>query len=247
MTHLTMTSTRSDRFGLRPVLLSGLVLAAAALSFGDGPEVLESRRAASDFELTADPDAPQWKGVAGVSTARNYQNEPIPGPPTEIRSRWTEKTLYLLYTCPFDELNLKPDPNPAVETPRLWNWEVAEAFIGTDFDHIARYKELQVSPQSEWVDLDINREDTKAARGMAWNSGYKVKGRIDRERHIWYGEMAIPMSAVDVTAAKADTEMRVRLYRIGGTETNKKHYAWQPTGQTTFHVPQAFGRLRLVE
>jgi len=172
MTHLTMTSTRSDRFGLRPVLLSGLVLAAAALSFGDGPGVLESRRAASDFELTADPDAPQWKGVAGVSTARNYQNEPIPGPPTEIRSRWTEKTLYLLYTCPFDELNLKPDPNPAVETPRLWNWEVAEAFIGTDFDHIARYKELQVSPQSEWVDLDINREDSKAARGMAWNSGW---------------------------------------------------------------------------
>jgi len=26
---------------------------------------------------------------------------------------------------------------------------VAEAFIKTDFDHIARYKELQVSPQSE--------------------------------------------------------------------------------------------------
>jgi hypothetical protein len=55
------------------------------------------------------------------------------------------------------------------------------------------------------------------------------------------------MSALGVTAAKAGTEMRVGLYRIGGTETNKKHYAWQPTGQTTFHVPQAFGRLRLVE
>jgi len=39
----------------------------------------------------------------------------------------------------------------------------------------------------------------------------------------------------------------VGLYRIAGTETNKKHYAWRPTGQTTFHVPQAFGRLRLVE
>ena len=242
-----MTSTQSDGLRLRPVLLSGLVLAAAALLSGDGPGVLESRRAASDFALTADPDAPQWKGVAGVSTARNYQNEPIPGPPTEIRSRWTDKTLYLLYTCPYDEMSLKPDPNPAVETPRLWNWEVAEAFIGTDLNHIARYKELQVSPQSEWVDLDINREDSKAAGGMAWNSGYKVKGRIDRERHIWYGEMAIPMSALGVTAAKAGTEMRVGLYRISGSETNKKYYAWQPTGQTTFHVPQAFGRLRLVE
>jgi hypothetical protein len=236
-----------EQLRLRGALPACLVLALAAIAVADGPGVIESRRVAKDFELTADPDAPQWKGITGVTTARNYQNEPIPGPPTEFRSRWTEKTLYLLYICPYDELNLKPDPNPAVETPRLWNWDVGEAFIGTDFDHIARYKELQVSPQSEWVDLDINREDSKAAGGMVWNSGYKVKGRIDRERHIWYGEMAIPMSAIGVTAPKAGTEMRVGLYRIAGTGTNKKYYAWQPTGQTTFHVPQAFGRLRLVE
>jgi hypothetical protein len=37
------------------------------------------------------------------------------------------------------------------------------------------------------------------------------------------------------------------LYRIAGTDPNKKFYAWQPTGQKSFHVPQAFGRLRLVE
>jgi hypothetical protein len=218
-----------------------------ALAFADGPGVLESRRAAADFELTADPDAPQWKGVAGVSASRNYLNEPIPGSPTEFRSRWSEKTLYLLFICPYDELNLKADPNPAVETPQLWNWDVGEVFIGTDFEHIGHYKELQVSPQGEWVDLDINREDSKAAGGMAWNSGYKVKARINEERHIWYGEMAIPMSALGVTAPKAGTEMRIGLYRIAGAGPNKKFYAWQPTGQKSFHVPQAFGRLRLVE
>ena len=244
-----MTATRSElRRVLLPGLLSaGLLLAAAAISFGDGPGVIESRRAPADFELTADPNAPQWKGVAGVMADRNYQNEPIPGPPTEFRSRWTAKTLYLLYTCPFDELNLKPDPNPAAETPRLWNWDVGEAFIGADFDHIGRYKELQVSPQSEWVDLDINREDKTGAAGMAWNSGYKVKGRIDRDRHVWYGEMAIPMTAIGVTAPKPGAEVRIGLYRIAGVEPHKKYYAWQPTGQTSFHVPQAFGRLRLVE
>jgi hypothetical protein len=224
----------------------GLAIAAALL-FADGPGVIESRRSGAEFELTADPDAPQWKGIAGVRADRNYQNEPIPGPATEFRSRWTEKTLYLLYICPYEELNLRPDPNPAAETPRLWNWDVGEAFIGTDFDHIARYKELQVSPQSEWVDLDINREDSKAAGGMAWNSGYKVKGRTDRERHVWYGEMAIPMAAIGVTAVKPGAEMRIGLYRIAGTGTNRRYYAWQPTGQTSFHVPQAFGRLRLVE
>ena len=114
-----MANIKFEPLRLRRWLLPGLLLAAVA--FGDGPGVIESHRAARDFELTADPDSPQWTGVAGVKTARNYQNEPIPGPPTEIRSRWTEKTLYLLYICPYDELNLKPDPNPAVETPRLWN------------------------------------------------------------------------------------------------------------------------------
>src|ERR1051326_2093387 len=123
MSRSIMTGTRSEP---RRALLLGLILSAVALSFADGPGVIESRRIASDFDLTADPDAPQWKGIPGVSTARNYQNEPIPGPPTEFRSRWTEKTLYLLYICPFDELNLKPDPNPSVETPRLWNWDVGD-------------------------------------------------------------------------------------------------------------------------
>jgi hypothetical protein len=223
-----------------------LLCFAVAMAFADGPGVLESRRAAADFELTADPDAPQWKNVAGVSASRNYLNELIPGVPTEFRSRWTEKTLYLLFICPYDELNLKPDPNPAIETPQLWNWDVGEVFIGADFDHIGHYKELQVSPQGEWVDLDINRDDSKAAGGMAWNSGYKVKARISEERRIWWGEMAIPMAAIGVTAPKAGTELRIGLYRIAGTGANKKFYAWQPTGQKSFHVPQAFGRLRLV-
>lgn len=224
-----------------------ILLFVAALAFADGPGVLDSRRAAADFELSADPDAPQWRGVAGVSATRNYLNEPIPGSPTEFRSRWTEKTLYLMFICPYGELNLKPDPNAAAETPRLWNWDVGEVFIGTDFDHIGHYKELQVSPQGEWVDLDINRDDSKAAQGMAWNSGYMVKARIDREHRVWYGEMAIPMAAIGMAAPKPGAEMRVGLYRIAGAGSNKKFYAWQPTGQASFHVPQAFGRIRLVD
>jgi len=33
------------------------------------------------------------------------------------------------------------------ETPRLWEWDVGEAFIGTYLEHIGKYKELQISPQ----------------------------------------------------------------------------------------------------
>ena len=168
------------------------------------------------------------------------------GAPTEVRSRWSSEYLYLLYTCPYDELNLKPDPTPAAETPRLWNWDVAEAFIGSDYEKITRYKEFQVSPQSEWVDLDIDRENPKReGGGMAWNSGYTVKGRVDAAKKIWYGEMRIPFKAIDTRTPEKGRELRIGLYRIAGLAPKKQHYAWRATGQPSFHVPSAFGTLRL--
>jgi hypothetical protein len=41
--------------------------------------------------------------------------------------------------------------------------------------------------------------------------------------------------------------MRVNLYRIQGPPNNRKHIAWQPTNQMNYHVPEAFGRLRLAK
>jgi hypothetical protein len=206
--------------------------------------VIESTRSARDFDLNPDPKSPEWANAPRVVADRDYLGQPLAGAPTEIRSRWTKQYLYLLYICPYDVLNLKPDPNPAVETPRLWNWDVAEAFIGSDYKHIGRYKEFQVSPQSEWVDLDIDRDNRAGQEGMKWNSGYKVKGRIDAQAKIWYGEMRIPISAIDTRPPQEGRELRIGLYRIAGVEP-KKYYAWRPTGQTSFHVPQAFGTLRL--
>ena len=178
-----------------------------------------------------------------MTASRNYVGEPIAGPPTEIRSRWTNANLYLLYINPYDELNLKPDPTPSVETPRLWNWDVAEAFIGSGVDRITRYKEFQVSPQSEWVDLDIDREDPQGQAGMKWNSGYTVKGRVDARARIWYGAMRIPFAAIDTRPPQKGRELRIGLYRIAGVDPSRRFYAWRPTGQTSFHVPQAFGTL----
>lgn len=221
-------------------LISLLFFFAAAV---DVSAVIESAYSPHDFDLNPDPNSKEWAKAPRVTADRDYFKQPIAGGATEIRSRWTKQNLYLLYICPYNELNLKPDPNPVAETPQLWNWEVAEAFIGSDFAHIGRYKEFQVSPQSEWVDLDIDR-DSKQGQGMSWNSGYTVKGRIDAQAKIWYGEMRIPFRALDTRPPQKGMELRIGLYRISGVNP-KKHYAWRPTGSTSFHVPQAFGTLRL--
>jgi hypothetical protein len=210
-----------------------------------GTNVLESAFTAQDVELAPDPTSPAWQKAPRVIADHDKSGAPIPGRPTEIRSLWTKENLYLLYICPFEALNLKPDPNAAAETPRLWNWDVAEAFIGSDFENIGRYKEFQVSPQSEWVDLDIDRSDPKRQEGMRWNSGYAVKARVDAQAKIWYGLMRIPFRAIDARTPEKGRELRIGLYRIAGVEPSRQYFAWRPTGQASFHYPQAFGVLRL--
>jgi len=225
---------------LIPVLL-GLMLAPQT----DPAAVFESLFSPREIDLAPDPARADWANAPRVVIDRDYFGQPVGAPPTEVRSRWTTQHLYLLYSCRYDELNLKPNPDTANETPRLWNWDVGEAFIGSDFEKITRYKELQVSPQGEWVDLDIDRENPKTQQGMAWNSGYSVSARIDTSAKVWYGLMKIPFAAIDARPPQAGREFRIGLYRIADVDPNKKHYAWRPTGQANFHVPQAFGILRL--
>ncbi len=226
-------------------LTAGLVLGAFVGGLTQESAVLTSGFSPTDLELNTDPASAVWAKALRVVADHNYLAEPIAGPPTEVRSRWTKGHLYLLYICPYDELNLKPDPDRSAETPRLWNWDVGEAFIGSDFEKITRYKEFQVSPQGEYVDLDIDRESPKGQAGAKWNSGFTVAARIDSQAKIWYGVMRIPFSAIDTRPPEKGRELRAGLYRIAGVGETKKYYAWRPTGTTSFHVPQAFGTIRL--
>ena len=225
--------------------LASFVAASALLA--DGPGVIQSRYSERDFPLTADPSARQWKPVEPVVAENNARGVHTPNHRTEIRSRWTLKNLYFLFVCPYEELHLRPNPSTKTETNKLWEWDVAEVFIGSDFDRIWQYKEFQVSPQNEWVDLEIDRKNPRPEGGWVWNSGFEVKARIDPDKKIWYGEMRIPLSTVDSRPAKEGNEMRINFYRLQGPPPNRKGVAWQPTNAATYHVPEAFGRIKLVK
>jgi hypothetical protein len=218
--------------------------ASGGAAMADDSRVIVSRRAAADFALTADPDAPNWKGIPGVIADKDRQGQPVANHRTEIRSRWTPNNLYLLYIAPYEQLYLRPNPSTDTETNKLWEWDVAEAFIGSDFKNIKQYKEFQVSPQGEWVDLHIDRGAQPPLHDVAWNSSYEVKARIDRDKRVWYGEMRIPIKAIDTRPARAGNEMRINLYRIQGPEP-RRFINWQPVNNESFHTPEAFGTLRL--
>jgi hypothetical protein len=218
-----------------------------SLGLADGPGVIISHRASADFALTADPSSPTWKGISGVFMDKGPKGEPAPGHRTEVRARWTRNNIYLLYVCPYEELHLHPNPSQTRETNQLWDWDVAEVFVGTNFENIRRYKEFEMSPQGEWVDLDIDSSNMGNDNAWLWNSGFAVKARIDAEKKIWYGEMRIPIQSIDSRPPAAGNEMRINFYRCQGADPHRKYIAWQPTHAATFHVPEAFGRMRLAD
>lgn len=209
--------------------------------------VLTSSRAQQDVALQLDPKLRFWKEATVAIAERNPHGAPLPRYRTEIRSRWTKENLYLLFVCPYEELNLKPGPSSSQEVFGLWEWDVAEAFLGTDFGNIRRYKEFEVSPRGEWVDLDIDLSRPHHEDGWTWNSGGEFTARIDRSAKVWYGAMRIPWTALQQQPPSAGEELRVNFYRAQGPRPRRVQVTWQPTMAPTFHVPERFGTMRLTD
>jgi len=217
------------------------------LSVANDDGVIESTEAQEDVAPATDPTVAFWRAARPIYAEKGPYGQSAGHHRTEIRSRWTKNNLYFLFICPYEELNLKPSPSTSTETFRLWDWDVAEVFIGSDFQNIQKYKEFEISPQGEWIDLDIDLTKPHHEDGWVWNSGFSVAARIDSAAKIWYGAMRIPFSVLESRTPSVGDEFRVNLFRSQGPPPNRIQVVWQPTMSNTFHVPEKFGRLRLTK
>jgi len=223
-----------------------LVIARSLCAFA-GDQTVQSTWAESDPTLDTNPSSSFWRGALPVYMDGDSHGKPNPKYRTEVRTRWTNQSLYFLFVCPYEELNLKPNPTTSAETNELWNWDVAEVFIGADFKDIQRYKEFEASPQGEWVDLDIDLHNPHHEEGWTWNSGFEVSARIDKAAHVWYGAMRIPYSSIDTRPAAVGNVLRINLFRSQGPASARHAIAWRAPMRNTFHVPERFGLLKLVK
>jgi len=218
--------------------------AGAAASAAAG--VAYSVEAAQDVFLNTEPANAFWAGAQPIVADVDANGNAVPGYSTTIYSRWTKNNLYFLFVCPYEELNLKPDPVTTAETNQLWKWDVAEVFIGWNFENINLYKEFEISPQGEWLDLDINHTNPLPEGGWHWNSGFQVAARIDAAQKVWYGAMKIPLAAITNGHSGEGTKFRANFYRSQGRAENHKVVMWQAVGAKSFHTPERFGILELV-
>jgi hypothetical protein len=199
-------------------------------------------------ELSTDPHSATWKHAssAWIIADCSTKNLDYPKLKTEVRAFYTDTDLYLLFVSPYTELNLWLPPDPSKDHLKLWDRDVVEFFLGDDWTDIKHYREFEIAPTGDWVDLaiDLGKEKYEAS----WESGWQRQGRIDEANHVWYAAAKVPLKSVSEHPVKAGTKWRANLYRIDGLgEDPQRHFmCWQPTcvvNRDPNHVPEHFGTL----
>ncbi len=205
------------------------------------------RHVAGKPELSLNPDADMWKNAAAESMSKDCStNTEYPNLKTEIRAFWTDTDLYFLFRCPYTVLNLFLPPNHAGPHVGLWDRDVVEMFLGDDWTNIRHYREFEIAPTGDWIDLAIDLDHK--SYDHSWRSGWQTMARIDEEHKTWYAAARIPLSAVSGKPVDNGTKWRMNLYRIEGLGPDpQRHFlCWQPTcvqNRDPNHVPEHFGTL----
>jgi alpha-galactosidase len=206
-----------------------------------GADSITAARAGHEISLDARHSATEWQAAEAVSFWQDWQGKNAdPERQTSVRVLWTPKTLYLRFECRYRELFLFGDSDANGRRDQLWDRDVAEVFLQADPSRPRYYREFEVSPNGMWVDLDIFPEGRRDL-----GSGLERSVWLDREHHVWYAELAIPMRALTAELDPA-AEWRVNFFRVEGSREPRFYSAWRATNtaQPNFHVPGAFGRLR---
>jgi len=250
--HMITSALRLVRMKTGITLLLGLTAAA----FGQSQEVCKVTQPTATFtihhvsgspELNTDPTSATWALAAHASIIKDCTHVvEYPDLNSTVRGFWTNTDLYLLFECPYKELNLWLPAMGGGPRNKLWDRDVVEMFLGDDWKNIRHYREFEIAPTGDWIDLAIDLD--KQNYDQSWRSGWKTAARIDKMAKIWYAAAKIPLSAISAQKIKAGTRWRANLYRIEGLgDDSRRHFmCWQPTcvvNRDPNHVPENFGTI----
>jgi alpha-galactosidase len=207
------------------------------------PSEVTAAPISSQLFLDAAHPAAEWEKAKPISFCADWQGGNVdPMLETMVRCLWSPEILYLRFTCRYREIYVFDDADPNGRRDRLWDRDVAEAFIQPDPSHERYYKEFEISPNGMWIDLDVGPgklDDLK--------SGLKRSVFLDEQSRSWAAELGIPLRALTPRFDPMSV-WRANFYRVEGRKEPRKYMAWQPTNtpEPDFHVPSAFGRLRFL-
>ena len=201
----------------------------------------------SELDLDTEPNSKIWASTASAPMVKDCTHpSEYPDLKTEVKGFWTGTHLYFLFICPYRTLNLFLPPQNDKDRDKLWDRDVVEMFLGDDWDNIRHYREFEIAPTGDWIDLAIDLG--KNSYDQSWRSGWQTRARIDEKGRVWYAAAKIPLKSVSAAVVKAGTRWRMNLYRIDGEgpDPKRRFMCWQPTcvvNRDPNHVPEMFGTL----
>lgn len=190
------------------------------------------------------PGAASWAKAPALRFATDWRGEKSdPRRETEVRLLWNHETLFVRFVARYLELNVFADARADGWRDQLWDRDVAEAFLQPDAGDPLVYKELEVSPNGFWIDLNIFHGQRDEMR-----SGLRRRVAEDAQARTWTAELAIPMKSL-TPAFDPQKRWRANFFRVEGKVEPRFYAAWSPTKtpQPNFHVPEAFGYLEFRE
>jgi hypothetical protein len=184
------------------------------------------------------PGSLAWEKATRVSFCSDWRGEHAdPQRETEARFLWSDEFLFVQFLCRYRTIYIYDDDN--CRRDQLWLRDVAEIFIRPGSDDPGHYKEFEISPNGDWLDLDIDR-----GKKSILYCDLKSRVRIDADASVWSAELAIPFGCL-TAAFHPDEVWRLNLFRIEGPDPDRFYSAWRSTytPNPNFHVPEHFGEL----
>ncbi len=229
---------------LRTAFVAGLLVGALALRLSGG-NLPESEAVAVRLQsaIGSDgmPSPGDWDLAAPISFDSDWKGKNAdPQRRTEVRLLWTQEILYIRFRCAYRAIHVFDDAEPSGRRDKLWERDVAEVFLQPDRFGSKYYKEFEVSPSGQWVDLQITPDG-----GRLVSNELRRTVSVDATRKMWTAVVAIQMKAL-TGAFDPRQPWRVNFFRCEGVDSERAYLAWQPNDspQPNFHVPQSFAVLR---
>lgn len=160
-------------------------------------------------------------------------------------SRWSDQFIYFAFHTHFFQITITKQPVLHSRTYELWAKEdVVEVFLAPDVGAITHYKEFELSPSGQWIDIDILLE--REYKDFDWSSGMESRIALDDTQKLWCAEFRIPRKSFAPRIPESGSEVGLNAYRV--ELASSLYLTWSPTltPQPNFHSPDRFGRMQLV-
>jgi alpha-galactosidase len=217
----------------------GTMNGGTVLKFGGLPTAY-ARRIKDAVDTEGFPQTIWWKRAPAIQFDRDWRGEKEDSRrATEVRLLWNDQTLFIRFSAFYRELHVFPDARADGWRDRLWERDVAEAFLQPDPSDPLVYKELEVSPNGFWIDLNIAHGEKEEM-----HSGLQRRVLRDATERIWTAELAVPLRSL-TPAFDSKRSWRANFFRVEGKVEPRFYSSWSPTrtAAPNFHVPEAFGHL----